>query len=309
MKVQHLSMALLAIGLVACTNDENDILSTDPVAARSTANIGNEMNTRVTNENQWEADKDLIGISYTTTSGDKSGTNISYKATSTQGSFTPSSNPIYLEGSDTYTFSAYYPYNSDIAEENTIITASTTAENQGTGIDFLYASSETATKGEPDVDFTFAHCMSLLSLTFTQGEGLEGATMSEYTLSGIYLNGTFDTSTGKATATTDATGETEQETTLTMSAGFGSTSSVLLFPQTLSNGITVNVTIDGNIYSATLNPKVEDETSTELKAGYKYAYTITVTKVGLRIEGATITSWGEGTDGSGSVAIPATPIA
>ena len=301
-------MALLAIGLVACTNDENDILSTDPVAARITANIGNEMNTRVTNENQWEADKDLIGISYTTANGDKSGTNISYKATSTQGSFVPSSNPIYLEGSDTYTFSAYYPYNSSITEGNTVINASTTATNQETNIDFLYANT-TATKANPDVDFTFAHCMSLLSLTFTQGEGLEGATMSGYTLSGIYLNGTFDTSTGKATATTDATGETEQETTLTMSAGFGSTSSVLLFPQTLSNSITVSVTIDGNIYSATLNPKVEDETSTELKAGYKYAYTITVTKVGLRIEGATITSWNNGTDGSGSVAIPATPIA
>ena len=94
-----------------------------------------------------------------------------------------------------------------------------------------------------------------------------------------------------------------------MPTEFGSTSSVLLFPQTLSNGITVSVTIDGNIYSATLNPKVEDETSTELKAGYKYAYTITVTKVGLRIEGATIASWSNGTDGSGSVAIPATPIA
>ena len=84
---------------------------------------------------------------------------------------------------------------------------------------------------------------------------------------------------------------------------------ISLFAEDVRRESALNVVINGMTYSATLNPKVEDETSTELKAGYKYAYTITVTKVGLRIEGATITSWGEGTDGSGSVAIPATPIA
>ncbi len=287
MKLNYLTATLLVVGLAACTNEEESpVLNDTPIAARITANIGNEVMTRVSGS-AWDTN-DKIGISYTSTDENKSGTNIAYHATTTTGDFEPDGEPIYLEGDDTYTFTAYYPYSETVNEENKSISATTEAANQSSNIDFLYASGATAIKANPSVNFTFKHCMSRLTLTFAKGDGLDDAAMSEYTLSGIKLSGTFDTTTGTATATTE-----ETASSLTMTATFGNTSSVFLFPQELS-GITVRITIGGETYSATL--KLPDE-ATALAAGKNYTYNITVTKVGLLIDKANITEWSE-SDGS-----------
>ena len=293
MKLNYLTATLLVVGLAACTNEEESpVLNDTPVAARITANIGNEVMTRVSGS-AWDTN-DKIGISYTSTDENKSGTNIAYHATTTTGNFEPDGEPIYLEGDDTYTFTAYYPYNSDITADAPTISATTEATNQSSSIDFLYADKTDARKANPSVDFTFKHCMSRLTLTFAKGDGLSDAIMDKYTLSGIKLSGTFDTTTGTATATT---GETASF--LTMAATFGNTSSVFLFPQEVSD-ITVSITIGGETYSATL--KLPDE-ATALAAGKNYTYNITVTKVGLLIDKANITEWGESIGGEASATI------
>ena len=160
-------------------------------------------------------------------------------------------------------------------------------------IDFLYATGATASTHNPEVNFTddtaaggkdcsFHHRMSQITLTFEAGSGVDFNTIKPtgYTLSGLVLEGSFDTTTG--TAETDANAQTAD---LTMELDGALTSSVILFPQSTTS-IELSVNYNGQPYTATLTIP-----EGALKAGNNYTYTVTVRNKDLSVSSATISDW------------------
>ena len=283
MKTRFFTLAALALALAACNND-NENLNDDSVAAVINAEISDAVSTRASGT-AW-AERDEIGISESRFGY----TNVPYRWES--GKFTPTGTIIFFQDDDPTTFSAYYPYDAD----GGTLTATTdaTAQQNQPAIDFLYATGATASTHNPEVNFTddtdaggkdcsFHHCMSQITLTFKEGSGVDFSTIQPtgYTLSGLMLTGSFDTTTGTA-ETDDATAAQDLDMTLTNGA---LTSSVILFPQTKAS-IGLSVYYNSQPYTATLT--IPDGA---LKAGNNYTYTVTVRNKDLSISSATISDW------------------
>ena len=282
MKTRLFAFAALGIALTACTND-NEVTDNGPVAAVINAEISDAVATRASGTT-W-ADKDEIGVSE-----NRYGyTNVRYRRAN--GKFEPAGSIIFFEDDASTTFSAYYPYDSN----GGTLTATTdaTAQKNQPKIDFLYATGATADTYNPTINFTdgtkaggkdcsFHHCMSQITLTFEAGDGVSFSAIQpeSYTLSGLVLTGSFDTTTGIAKAD-----EKAQAADLEMPISSTLTSSVILFPQAKAS-IGLTVVFSGNDYNATLT--VPDG---ELKAGNNYTYTVTVRNKGLSIASAEITDW------------------
>lgn len=283
MKTRFFVLAALALALAACNND-NENLNDDSVAAVINAEVSDAVSTRASGT-AW-AERDEIGISESRFGY----TNVPYRWES--GKFTPTGTIIFFQDDDPTTFSAYYPYDAD----GGTLTATTdaTAQQNQPAIDFLYATGATASTHNPEVNFTddtdaggtdcsFHHCMSQITLTFKEGSGVDFSTIQPtgYTLSGLMLTGSFDTTTGTA-ETDDATAAQDLDMTLTNGA---LTSSVILFPQTKAS-IGLSVYYNSQPYTATLT--IPDGA---LKAGNNYTYTVTVRNKDLSISSATISDW------------------
>ena len=283
MKTRFFTLAALALALVACNND-NENLNGDPVAAQFTANIAPATRASGTT---WTGG-DRIGI--TDIGNDSQYGNVPFILKN--GKFEAEGKVIYIEDTKTHTFRAYYPYNA----AGGILTATTdaTAQQNQPAIDFLFASGATGDKNNPVVSFTdktakggednsFHHRMSQITLTFEAGAGVDFSVVKpeRYTLDGLKLTGTFNTADGIATADNGAqTGE------LTMELADGNlTSSVILFPQTKAS-IGLSVYYNSQPYTATLT--IPDGA---LKAGNNYTYTVTVRNKDLSISSATISDW------------------
>ena len=284
MNTRFFALAALALSLAACNND-NENLNDGSVAAVINAEISDAVATRASGT-AW-AERDEIGISESRFGY----TNVPYRWES--GKFTPTGTTIiFFQDDDPTTFSAYYPYDAD----GGTLTATTdaTAQQDQPAIDFLYATGATASTHNPEVNFTddtdaggtdcsFHHCMSQITLTFKEGSGVDFSTIQPtgYTLSGLMLTGSFDTTTGTA-ETDDATAAQDLDMTLTNGA---LTSSVILFPQDKAS-IELSVNYNSQPYTATLT--IPDGA---LKAGNNYTYTVTVRNKDLSIESAEITPW------------------
>ena len=290
MNTRLLPIAVLALCAVACTND-NENLNDGPVAAVINAEISDAVATRASGTT-W-AERDKIGISESRFGY----TNVPYRWES--GKFTPTGTIIFFQDDDPTTFSAYYPYDAD----GGTLTATTdaTAQQNQPAIDFLYATGATASTHNPEVNFTddtdaggtdcsFHHCMSQITLTFKEGSSVDFSTIQPtgYTLSGLMLTGSFDTTTGTA-ETDDATAAQNLDMKLTNGA---LTSSVILFPQTKAS-IGLSVYYNSQPYTATLT--IPDGA---LKAGNNYTWTVTVRNKDLSIESAKITDWNPVTGGN-----------
>lgn len=283
MKTRLFTFAALALALAACTND-NENLNDGPVAAVINAEISDAVATRASGT-QWTTN-DEIGISESRFGY----ANVLYRLEN--GKFIPAGTIIFFQDDDPTTFSAYYPYDAD----GGTLTATTdaTAQQNQPAIDFLYATGATASTHNPEVNFTddtaaggtdcsFHHCMSQITLTFEAGSGVDFTTIKPtgYTLSGLMLTGSFDTTTGTA-ETDDATAAQDLDMTLTNGA---LTASVILFPQTKAS-IGLSVYYNSQPYTATLT--IPDGA---LKAGNNYTYTVTVRNKDLSISSATISDW------------------
>ena len=292
MKTRFFALAALALALVACNND-NENLNGDLVAAQFTADIAPATRASGTT---WD-NGDRIGI--TDIGNDTQYGNVPFILKN--GKFEAEGKVIYIEDTKTHTFRAYYPYNA----AGGILTATTdaTAQQNQPAIDFLFASGATGDKNNPVVSFTdktakggednsFHHRMSRITLTFEAGDGVDFSVVKpeRYTLAGLLLTGTFNTADGIATADNGAqTGE------LTMNLADGNlTSSIILFPQTVAS-LPLVVNYKGQEYHATLTMP-----EGALQAGNNYTYTVKVNATGLTLEGCTIGNWVDGGGESGA---------
>ena len=280
MKTRHFALAALALTLAACNND-NENLNGGPVAAQFTAEIYEAASTRVNSEGTDWTDGDRIGV---TGAGF---INIPYVRES--GQFVPEDKIIYFNDTETKTFNAYYPYQSD----GGTVTVSTAADKQGTGIDFLFASGATGNTHNPTVSFTgdhtFHHCMSLIKFTFKAGDGLSfnETEPAGYTLEGLKLEGTFDTATGTTAVTAAA------ESPITMQLGGATTSQVIILPQKVTSSLNLKVSYNGQSYNAQLKLPATP-TANFYTAGYAYTYNITLNNKDIEVSDPTINPWESG---------------
>ena len=285
MKTRFFAFAALALTLAACNND-NENLNDGPVAAKFIADITPA--TRVNSEGTDWTDGDCIGI---TGAGF---INIPYVRES--GQFVPEDKTIYFNDTETKTFNAYYPYQSD----GGTVTVNTAADKQGPGIDFLFASGAKGSTRSPEVSFTdktdkggednsFHHRMSLIKFTFKPGDGLifNGMEPADYTLDGLKHEGTFDTATG-TTAVTAAV-----ESPITMQLGGATTSQVIILPQEVNSSLNLKVSYNGQSYNAQLKLPATP-TANFYTAGYAYTYNITLNNKDIEVSDPTINPWESG---------------
>ena len=294
MKTRFFAFAALALTLAACNND-NENLNDGPVAAKFIADITPA--TRVNSEGTDWTEGDRIGV---TGAGF---INIPYVRES--GQFVPEDKTIYFNDTETKTFNAYYPYQSD----GGTVSVSTAADKQGSGIDFLFASGATGDTHNPEVSFTdktaeggadnsFHHRMSLIKFTFKAGDGLifNGMEPASYTLGGLKHEGTFDTATG-TTAVTEAA-----ESPITMQLGGATTSQVIILPQVVNSSLELKVSFNGLDYTTTL-PNPSKPEANLFSAGYAYTYNITLNNKGITVEEPEITPWEPGDSNNVSITL------
>ena len=171
-----------------------------------------------------------------------------------------------------------------------------TAQQNQSSIDFLFATGATGDKNSPVVSFTnktgkggednsFHHRMSRITLTLEAGDGVDFSVVKpeRYTLDALILTGTFNTADGIATADDGAQAES-----LAMDLTDGNlTSSVILFPQTATS-LPLVVNYKGQEYHATLTVP-----EGALQAGKNYTYTVKVRNKVLEVSEATIAKWND----------------
>lgn len=295
MNTRFFAFAALALTLAACNNDnENEILNDGPVAAKFTADIYGAVSTRVNSEGTDWTDGDRIGI---TGAGY---TNVPYKREN--GKFVTDGTTIYFQDTETKTFHAYYPYQSD----GGTVTVSTAAEKQGPGIDFLFATGAEGNTFKPVVSFTdktkdggpdnsFHHCMSQITLTFKAGDGVDFSQEkpASYTLSGLKHEGTFDTTTGTTAVTA------ENESPITMQLDGATTSQLIILPQEVTTSPGLSVAYNDDTYTTTL----PQPSTGKFDTGYAYTYTITLNNQSITVESPEITPWKAGDSNDASATL------
>lgn len=290
MKTKHFAFAALALSLAACNNDNENLNNDGPVAAKFTADIYESVSTRVNQNGTDWTDGDCIGV---TGAGF---TNVPYKREN--GKFVTDGTTIYFNDTETHTFHAYYPYQSD----GGTVTVSTAADKQGADIDFLFASGATGDTHNPTVSFTgdhaFHHCMSLIKFTFKAGDGLSfnETEPAGYTLDGLKHEGTFDTATG-TTAVTAAV-----ESPITMQLNGATTSQLIILPQGVTTSLDLTVSFNGLDYTTTL-PNPSKPEANQFSAGYAYTYNITLNNKGITVEEPEITPWEPGNSNDVSITL------
>ena len=308
--------SLAAVALVSCSSDDQGESGSALQEARITAGVTG-VATRAVGAT-WETDH--IGIIVTSAPNstmEETYTNVEYQtsaSTATSADFTAVGQKIFfLDATETVTFAAYAPYNSSITAANRIITASTEHQQSTTNaasrteqqkIDFIHASEATASNSSPEVSFNsttghpFTHKMTRLVLVMktdaNSGFSANDVTSGTYTLEGITHDGTFNVLTGVAQATDPGSSAAWSLNDNTLKEVATDNSSItftsILFPQTVSS-LTLNATIGGQTYKATLTPA--------LASGMSYTYTVTMKKQGLTVSGCTIEDWGSGNGTSG----------
>lgn len=288
MKTRFFALATLALTLAACNNDNENLNNDGPVAAQFIADITPA--TRVNSEGTDWTDGDRIGV---TGAGY---TNVPYKREN--GQFVTDGTTIYFDDTETKTFNAYYPYQSD----GGTVSVSTAADKQGSGIDFLFASGATGDTYNPTVSFTgdhaFHHCMSLIKFTFKAGYGLSfnETEPAGYTLEGLKHEGTFDTATGTTAVTATS------NTPITMQLGGATTSQVIILPQGVTKPLKLSVSYNGQSYIAQLKLPATP-TANFYTAGYAYTYNITLNNMGITVEEPEITPWEPGDSNDVSITL------
>lgn len=295
---KYLFLGMVALAFAACNNEE--VINDGPVAAQVSAGIEG-VQTRAAGTN-WDSN-DQIGISCS--GGKTTYTNVLYTVSdASSGSFT-STAPIYFQDMAEVTFSAYYPYSEKGETISKTITATDQEAEAQKKIDYMFATGAKASKQNPSVKFTnegdtdarFTHRMSQLSFTFNQGADTDLKNMTDFTVSGLKMEGTFDTTDGTATVTGTA-GAADLKITETPSASDTYTRSLILFPQQVENGkFNLSLTLGGETYKTELSVP---NSGTALAAGNKYTYTITVKKTEIVVSQSSIEGWGNGGDGNGT---------
>jgi hypothetical protein len=311
MKVKIYAVALLALTLSGCDNDQmENLLADGPVAMTFTADI-NSVATRATTTG-FEAG-DMVGIiPLKGNVVEKTQTNIAYTY---DGSAFTAAPPYYFQNYDEVTFNAYYPHQSALNDPYTV-KIDTRIDNQATEMvngnnwrknDYLFASTKTTVKTS-SISFTeaagnpFKHVMSSVAVDFKAGieDGVANLKpLMGYTLGKVVMDGTFNCSTG--TVSLKANVESEDITITDISCAESDTeyqtSSLILLPQDVAGGkFSLTVNFNNTTYTA-------DLTLSELQAGKLHVFPVTIKNTKLEIGTAEIKDWETSTEYNGAATL------
>ncbi len=290
--------ALTLLVFTACSSDNEP--ATTQTALKITA--GFEPNSRALGST-WEADKIGVFAIAGNAKMQEKYKNIPYSTTSTSdvAEFTADADPIYFEGTEDITFSAYAPYESGATwNKPQVNTRSQVTREQQKRIDFIYATGAVASKNNPTLSFTganaFHHVMSRLVFKLKPGDGLTtpDVAIGGHYIDGLIHDGTLDLTTGVVSPTGSpiewSMVYSMRTTDMTNNVV---TYDALIIPQTLTAPLKFKSVIAAQAYvnDTSIQPALEP--------GKTYTYTITIHKTGLKIEGCTVTDWEDGGSGSG----------
>lgn len=299
--IAAISVAAISLLLTAgCNGEENEPGGNTSNAAIITASVGkadNVVSSRAANT-VWDVD-DCIGISTSSVNGKTNYVNIRYKTDGNVFSPVPGAagedNTIYFQDKSPTTFTAYYPYegaNGTKPGSDGIITKNLTAAHQSPenlpAIDYLWAQ-RTAQSSNPKVDFRFSHRMSRLILNFKAGAGTALPNGLTYTLTQLATEGTFDTSTGEAKATSTVS---NLENLPTSTTGGRITGIAILWPQAVSS-MRLQLKLGDTTFGAALT--FPTGTAGEaLAPSTSYTFNVTVERTGITVGQADIDDWTSG---------------
>lgn len=289
--------AMLAAG---CSEENNEPSGNASNAAIVTASIGktdNMVSSRAANT-VWDVD-DCIGISTSSVNGKTNYVNIRYKTNGSVFSPVPGAagedNTIYFQDKSPTTFTAYYPYegaNGTKPGSDGIIMKNLTVADQSPenlpAIDYLWAQ-QTAQSSDPKVDFRFSHRMSRLILNFKAGAGTALPNGLTYTLTQLATEGTFDTSTGEAKATSTVS---NLENLPTSTTGGRITGIAILWPQAVSS-MRLQLKLGDNTFGAALTFPA-GTAGEALAPSTSYTFNVTVERTGITVGQADIDDWTSG---------------
>ena len=307
MKVKIYAVALLALTLSGCDNDQmENLLADGPVAMTFTADI-NSVATRATTTG-FEAG-DMVGIiPLKGNVVEKTQANIAYTYDGSAFTATP---PYYFQNYDEVTFNAYYPHQSALNDPYTV-KIDTRIDNQATEMvngnnwrknDYLFASAKTTVKAS-SVSFTeaagnpFKHVMSSVAIDFKAGteDGVANLKpLTGYTLGKVVMDGTFNCSTGTVSlkANVEAKDITVTGISCTEIDTEYQTSSLILLPQDVAGGkFSLTVNFNNTTYTA-------DLTLSELQVGKLHVFPVTIKNTELEIGTAEIKDWETSTEYNG----------
>ncbi|MDE6378027.1 MAG: fimbrillin family protein, partial [Duncaniella sp.] len=183
---------------------------------------------------------------------------------------------------DPVNISAYYPFTGTEGTAHALIETSTVAERQTPSeqqkFDFMYAVKENVKGSDPNVNLTFAHRMSKLTLIFKNGnDGTDVSKITECVMSRLTLEGSFNPATGDCAAktTSPAVDFTVSPTVEDDGTVF---CSLLLFPQSVSKVAMRIRDSEQQDFLCDLNFGADG-----LVPGNHYQFTITVNKAMLSV--------------------------
>ena len=270
------TVALAALLLTACQNDEETMQTDTRVALQVTSGI----QTRAYDAT-WEAN-DPIGIfgnTQTETPMEWSN-NVQYVTATGDGTFAPAQGevPIYLPIDGTAVdFVAYYPYTADLGENNTYIVDVTDQSDQS-AIDLMAAGKQTTDRISHSVAFNFVHKLSKIYLTFKAGEDMTTADLAGMTvqLTGQQTQATFNVTQPES----EVSVTTGNPVTLNLKTSADGTSAEgIVLPSDNYSGMTLHLVLANN--AGYFNWDLNGSDAEKFEAGKKYVYDITVNKTRL----------------------------
>lgn len=289
MKTKHFAfITAAAMTLVACNGEGEEKVIGGSAALQVTSGI----ETRASGS-QWTAG-DAIGI-YSLDGQAAEYENRQYRTATggMQGTFAPAdeSQTVYFPmNGDTRGIIAYYPYSESVAEGVYAVNVSDQSDLEA--IDLMTSALVSGKhKDDPKVALTFSHKLSGIAVRFQPGDGLTAADLEglTLTLTGQTVSGTIDV-TADGSSVIPSSGAAS-EIALKVTAD-GTSAEGIVLPASSTEGMSLVIRLPG--HDALFTWAIANaEKSQSFEEGKKYAYTITINRIGVDVT-AEITDWTAG---------------
>lgn len=299
-----ITAALAVMTLTGCSNEENSPETAGRKECPEFSAIIGGAQTRVSGT-FWEKG-DAIGIS------GAGRTNVCHLTSEGDGAFTVKTDTeqIYFPNEDEVTFTAYHPWN-ELTDGGTAVKADTKLQDRQKSFDFLWTKA-TGKKNAPNVEFTFSHIMTKLSLSVKPGDDMtyddvKGATLS---LKGLRHSGSFSISDGSVSVEDAPEGDgvwtfSGNQTTANFDDAAGIvTYSLILFPQEFTDPLKflaeLNLPGDKTYhleaeidFTKANSGKDGESAKNECVSGRQYNLSLTLHRTGIAINKSEINPWSE----------------
>lgn len=309
MKTRFLmATAAAAIVMVACNNEETDNWAGE-IRLSSGLAVQQVNSTRAANDiqsGQFAADEKIDVFINEVVSADETATTsytqpLVYTAGG-DGSMSTSPQPYYPTSGKDVNIYAYYPsgtvtsIDADAASVEFTVKENQSSDANYKASDLMYGTASNPVKRiKDDVNITFKHLLSKVTVTLKQGAGIKDLDLTNAKVE--LLNVLPTTKLEPSTGTIDEATGTQTEITV-MDKGTNLSGSAVVVPQTLNKEVEgkrrfIRVTLEtgGVLYSQNLTDADNEPIGDiEMTAGNEYKYEITVNLTSLDIK-SSITEW------------------